>query len=70
MNMHEYNYSVKERNRVESEYNNPKWEAIANAYIAIDLHKDQFCRVEYQNDFFGMCSELRTRKEHELEHGM
>jgi hypothetical protein len=45
MNMHEYNERVKERNRVESEYENPKWYAISNAYIAIDLHKDQFCRM-------------------------
>ena len=45
MNMHEYNDRVKERNRVESEYQNPKWDAITNAYIAIDLHKDQFCRM-------------------------
>jgi hypothetical protein len=45
MNMHEYNDRVQERNRVESEYSNPKWDAIHNAYIAIDLHKDQFCRM-------------------------
>ena len=45
MNMHEYNDRVKERNRVESEYQNPKWDAITNAYIAIDLHKDQFCKM-------------------------
>ena len=45
MNMHEYNSRVKERNRVESEYQNQKWDAITNAYIAIDLHKDQFCKI-------------------------
>ena len=43
--MHEYNERVKERNRVDSEHQNPTWDAITNAYIAIDLHKDQFCRM-------------------------
>ena len=45
MNIHEYNDRVKDRNQVESEYNDPKWNAITDAYIAIDLHKDQFCKM-------------------------
>lgn len=45
MNMHEYNNRVEERNRVDSEYQNPKWNAITNAYIAMDLDKNQFCKV-------------------------
>lgn len=45
MNMHEYNSRVGERNRIDSEYQNPKWDAITNAYIAMDLDKYQFCKV-------------------------
>lgn len=45
MNMHEYNNRVEERNRVDGEYQNPEWDAITNAYLAMDLDKDQFCKV-------------------------
>ena len=44
MDMHEYNERVKEENRVDSEFCCPAWDAIEHAYIALDLHKDLFCK--------------------------
>ncbi len=45
MNMHEYNERVSERNRVTGKFQNPKWEAITTAYLALDMHRDNFCKM-------------------------
>ena len=44
MNIHEFNERVTERNRVENEQCD-KWQFITTAYIALDLHKDNFCKI-------------------------